>query len=142
RYLCEFTFLCNAEFRALLSFPTRRSSDLAAWLAAGIGWALVAGVPAGADDTEIFFVDPDNIENKPNILFILDNSLSMEDMVVSQSPYDPSVTYPDVGCAGDRKSTRLNSSHVKTSYAVFCLKKKRHPLSIAVRLAFLAGRSD
>src|SRR5690606_7860160 len=25
----------------------------------------------------------------------------------------------------DRKSTRLNSSHVKSSYAVFCLKKKR-----------------
>src|SRR5690606_42071290 len=27
---------------------------------------------------------------------------------------------------GDRKSTRLNSSHVKISYAVFCLKKKRN----------------
>src|SRR5690606_37833459 len=27
--------------------------------------------------------------------------------------------------AADRKSTRLNSSHVKISYAVFCLKKKR-----------------
>src|SRR5688572_32957305 len=26
--------------------------------------------------------------------------------------------------AGDRKSTRLNSSHSQTSYAVFCLKKK------------------
>src|SRR5690554_7545675 len=26
----------------------------------------------------------------------------------------------------DRKSTRLNSSHVRTSYAVFCLKKKRY----------------
>src|SRR5690606_40417916 len=26
----------------------------------------------------------------------------------------------------DRKSTRLNSSHVKISYAVFCLKKKHH----------------
>jgi len=26
----------------------------------------------------------------------------------------------------DRKSTRLNSSHTVTSYAVFCLKKKRH----------------
>src|SRR5689334_24067573 len=26
---------------------------------------------------------------------------------------------------GDRKSTRLNSSHSSTSYAVFCLKKKR-----------------
>src|SRR5690606_41800722 len=27
--------------------------------------------------------------------------------------------------AADRKSTRLNSSHVKISYAVFCLKKKK-----------------
>src|SRR5699024_11901339 len=27
----------------------------------------------------------------------------------------------------DRKSTRLNSSHVSISYAVFCLKKKKHP---------------
>src|SRR5690606_8727637 len=27
--------------------------------------------------------------------------------------------------SSDRKSTRLNSSHVKTSYAVFCLKKKK-----------------
>src|SRR5207302_11515003 len=27
---------------------------------------------------------------------------------------------------GDRKSTRLNSSHVKISYAVFCLKKKKN----------------
>src|SRR5690606_41503373 len=29
----------------------------------------------------------------------------------------------------DRKSTRLNSSHVKISYAVFCLKKKATPAS-------------
>src|SRR5690625_5690301 len=29
------------------------------------------------------------------------------------------------GLAGDRKSTRLNSSHVAISYAVFCLKQKR-----------------
>src|SRR6266480_5562833 len=27
-----------------------------------------------------------------------------------------------LGVAGDRKSTRLNSSHMSTSYAVFCLK--------------------
>src|ERR1035441_10700249 len=27
---------------------------------------------------------------------------------------------------GDRKSTRLNSSHLGISYAVFCLKKKTH----------------
>src|SRR5690606_41759526 len=29
------------------------------------------------------------------------------------------------GVGLDRKSTRLNSSHVKISYAVFCLKKKK-----------------
>src|SRR5256885_12688215 len=29
------------------------------------------------------------------------------------------------GDAGDRKSTRLNSSHLVISYAVFCLKKKK-----------------
>src|SRR5439155_25499817 len=28
-------------------------------------------------------------------------------------------------CSADRKSTRLNSSHVAISYAVFCLKKKK-----------------
>src|SRR2546430_9322474 len=31
------------------------------------------------------------------------------------------------GVALDRKSTRLNSSHSQISYAVFCLKKKKHP---------------
>src|SRR5215813_8961264 len=31
----------------------------------------------------------------------------------------------------DRKSTRLNSSHVRTSYAVFCLKKKQRTFSTA-----------
>src|SRR5215510_15603426 len=31
----------------------------------------------------------------------------------------------------DRKSTRLNSSHVAISYAVFCLKKKKNPHTIA-----------
>src|SRR5690349_22206473 len=30
-----------------------------------------------------------------------------------------------VDCDRDRKSTRLNSSHVEISYAVFCLKKKK-----------------
>src|SRR3712207_7934977 len=31
---------------------------------------------------------------------------------------------------GDRKSTRLNSSHANISYAVFCLKKKKEKLGI------------
>src|SRR3989442_5331967 len=32
--------------------------------------------------------------------------------------------FVEVRRVGDRKSTRLNSSHVRISYAVFCLKKK------------------
>src|SRR3989442_2926092 len=35
--------------------------------------------------------------------------------------------YGWVGLYLDRKSTRLNSSHVRISYAVFCLKKKQTP---------------
>src|SRR5256885_11900835 len=31
--------------------------------------------------------------------------------------------------AGDRKSTRLNSSHLVISYAVFCLKKKKNTIT-------------
>src|SRR5690606_20591582 len=36
----------------------------------------------------------------------------------------------------DRKSTRLNSSHVKISYAVFCLKKKRKRIHIDEHLKY------
>src|SRR5256885_8521537 len=38
---------------------------------------------------------------------------------------------------GDRKSTRLNSSHLVISYAVFCLKKKKQPV-----VACAADRHD
>src|SRR5690349_22973742 len=37
---------------------------------------------------------------------------------------DAKTAWKDVW-TGDRKSTRLNSSHVEISYAVFCLKKKK-----------------
>src|SRR3989442_5852294 len=35
----------------------------------------------------------------------------------------------------DRKSTRLNSSHVRISYAVFCLKQKKTAMSCSIRVA-------
>src|SRR5208337_3203958 len=38
-----------------------------------------------------------------------------------------SVTEAALAAAGDRKSTRLNSSHRCISYAVFCLKKNKKP---------------
>src|SRR5256885_4695992 len=46
--------------------------------------------------------------------------------------------------AGDRKSTRLNSSHLVISYAVFCLKKKKQKVEdyfIFVLLHTLAASS-
>src|SRR5256885_2440913 len=42
--------------------------------------------------------------------------------------------------AGDRKSTRLNSSHLVISYAVFCLKKKKIHLTVK-RVRFLLTRA-
>src|SRR6266571_4102306 len=38
--------------------------------------------------------------------------------------YEGVERHPRVRHLGDRKSTRLNSSHMSSSYAVFCLKKK------------------
>src|SRR5690349_24508673 len=39
--------------------------------------------------------------------------------------FPTSVSRSTCATPGDRKSTRLNSSHVEISYAVFCLKKKK-----------------
>src|SRR5207249_11575390 len=50
------------------------------------------------------------------VLLLQDHvELLAEDLLVEQVLNDEKI---------DRKSTRLNSSHVSTSYAVFCLKKK------------------
>src|SRR3989442_10790088 len=47
---------------------------------------------------------------------------------------------------GDRKSTRLNSSHVRISYAVFCLKKKKKQhhryVTLAINLSNSSGFSS
>src|SRR2546422_4057774 len=59
------------------------------------------------------------------------NDIFME-AVVDEKPAvlsAPQLVFPDLlrqaGIQGDRKSTRLNSSHGYISYAVFCLKKKK-----------------
>src|SRR2546426_3118258 len=38
----------------------------------------------------------------------------------------------ECGAAQDRKSTRLNSSHLVISYAVFCLKKKKNRKTVEI----------
>src|SRR5437870_11068188 len=45
-----------------------------------------------------------------------------------------SAVIPGLIDSQDRKSTRLNSSHVAISYAVFCLKKQTTPISTAILL--------
>src|SRR5436305_11835139 len=55
-------------------------------------------------------------------------TLSLHDALPTSVPWP--IRYQRTRCPtfivrpGDRKSTRLNSSHVRISYAVFCLKKK------------------
>src|SRR2546430_16211720 len=45
-------------------------------------------------------------------------------------PRQKSCHLPIADWITDRKSTRLNSSHSQISYAVFCLKKKKHKKSL------------
>src|SRR5438067_8938280 len=65
---------------------------------------------------------PDGVIQDNSILKMLENSLS--DGVFEQ----------------DRKSTRLNSSHVSISYAVFCLKKKNSRLVAVHRREVFSGK--
>src|SRR6266571_2414624 len=56
-------------------------------------------------------------------------TLSLHDALPISQPPDwgelaPLAEHPAVEWIRDRKSTRLNSSHMSSSYAVFCLKKK------------------
>src|SRR5690554_7167287 len=58
--------------------------------------------------------------------FLLGN-LELRTLLYPSSYYDLRL-FGLLGTVLDRKSTRLNSSHVRISYAVFCLKKKNCPL--------------
>src|SRR2546427_5888739 len=42
---------------------------------------------------------------------------------------------------GDRKSTRLNSSHSQISYAVFCLKKKKAPRNGPIQYTYQLSKN-
>src|SRR5258707_10645837 len=50
---------------------------------------------------------------------------AIADYFFRKSMMMPDVLQEQPGDSGDRKSTRLNSSHANISYAVFCLKKKK-----------------
>src|SRR5690606_39639127 len=95
--------------RHLHSFPTRRSSDL--FDDSDIEY--LRGL-TGIDGKPLF--EPGFLDYLRALRFECDVDAIPEGTVVF--PHEPLVRV-------DRKSTRLNSSHVKNSYAVFCLKKKK-----------------
>src|SRR5204862_7750556 len=103
-------FLCSPSAlpasrppRRLHSFPTRRSSDL------------LDAVDQNAEELGVV------------------GARMRHRLLSTARPIAPSRTsrsnglamQPSPDDAQDRKSTRLNSSHVEISYAVFCLKKKK-----------------
>src|SRR5206468_8579023 len=95
--------------RSLPSFPTRRSSDLLARQDRVLALVLeVAAVPWFARKV-------DAAAERDVVALVSQLAADQRAIVVSELP---------VPARGDRKSTRLNSSHDQISYAVFCLKKK------------------
>src|SRR5690606_39804898 len=100
----------SLHHRALHSFPTRRSSDL----------------DRHDGRTEI--------QNVPVAFFRVAGEQPHRNHHAEQTAMKRHAALPDFEqgqgivkerAEVDRKSTRLNSSHVKISYAVFCLKKKK-----------------
>src|SRR5690606_41726546 len=92
----SFFFLSICVLRDLPSFPTRRSSDLDQIVVVFLAQLFRAGLGGFLEQLM------NGLLHKVHVGIV-------------------AAGFPCL----DRKSTRLNSSHVKTSYAVFCLKKKR-----------------
>src|SRR5688500_19981448 len=98
--MCRVVFRGAAVHRALHSFPTRRSSDLG---------EVRSGLRSEWRDEK-----KQDEERAPHD-GLLGLGLKPQARRVSRLQRE------------DRKSTRLNSSHLVISYAVFCLKKKTAP---------------
>src|SRR5690349_22421223 len=95
----------------LHSFPTRRSSDLAR-IDAG-GDAIVDDHAHAAAGRERAFARREGLVEDP-VARLKEPAANHQ-----ERNYRTAATFTQK----DRKSTRLNSSHVEISYAVFCLKK-------------------
>src|SRR5690606_41440472 len=95
----------------LHSFPTRRSSDLLEKLAAH--FKALGYEECGEYHFEAKKLYAKHYEHPDR---------SLPKVFISELLLDKCSDYLRETITADRKSTRLNSSHVKSSYAVFCLK--------------------
>src|SRR5207249_9411679 len=106
---CLFRSCCyvSLPLRYLHSFPTRRSSDLASKFDCEVCALKMRCCPKGP------------AREVPRDVHEYERDVARR--LMRTKAYLKSRDQP----TGDRKSTRLNSSHVSISYAVFCLKKKK-----------------
>src|SRR5690606_41656594 len=104
------SFLARAHHRDLPSFPTRRSSDLEPAQAHALAAAVVDG--------------DERLQDAARRAHERGVGLGV-DVADDEHAARPEAAQERRLPQRDRKSTRLNSSHVKISYAVFCLKKKK-----------------
>src|SRR5439155_24540828 len=105
-----FFFFSSGAHRALHSFPTRRSSDL---------WLTYSGSYWSSRHSALSQINRDNVGHLA--LRWIHQLEGASDCVEVSPVVRKGIMFVD------RKSTRLNSSHVAISYAVFCLKKKKTP---------------
>src|SRR5690606_39601490 len=99
----------SAPHRDLHSFPTRRSSDLQV-----LAWG--QNTRRHGEQRK----DTQRSGRQPSA----HQGTGGNEAGPRETPAQPAEGNPAIP-SRDRKSTRLNSSHVKISYAVFCLKKKK-----------------
>src|SRR5207249_11533404 len=96
--------------RYLHSFPTRRSSDL---LRSRVRFTELNAQGDSVGEPRELSLDGDEIYVDALVIKFEDTFVTAGDVLKGKA------------LLLDRKSTRLNSSHVSISYAVFCLKKKK-----------------
>src|SRR6476646_2309242 len=96
----ELRFSRNNSAEALKDHIMRFSKSRVLAVVSGAVLSMAATFAAFADDTEIFF-NQNGSDIPANVMFIMDSSGSMNDLVTTQFPYDSSQTYKADKCGAN-----------------------------------------